>query len=166
VNHRTTTTILAVLTAALVVAGTALAATAGPAKTFVFKATYKGTATTKVTDNVADILANGAGTGSFIGAGKITGVGKGDTSQQPCVPFTGPGKMTGTTGTISFKVLTASKGCGNEDGTVFSLSGKAAVISATGKLAKTKGTLKFTGTYTRSGDGGDFNVTFKGTLTR
>jgi hypothetical protein len=163
VRHRTTI-ILAAVAAALVVAGTALAATAAPAKTFAFSGKYKGTATTKVTDNIADIVANGAGTGSFIGAGKITGLGKGDTAQQPCVPFTGTGKMTGTTGTVSFKVLSTSKGCGDEAGQIFSVSGKASVLSATGKLAKTKGTLKFTGTYNR-GDGA-FDVTFKGTLTR
>jgi hypothetical protein len=163
VKHRRTTIIAAVTAAALLVASAAFASSS--AKTFVFTGKYKGTATTKVTDNVVDIAATGAGTGSFIGAGKITGVGKGDSSDpQNCVPFNGPGKMTGASGTISFKALPTSKACGDEAGKAFAVTGKAQVLSATGKLAKTKGTLKFTGHYNR--DTGDFDVTFKGTLTR
>ena len=162
-KHRTII-ILAAAAAALLLVGGAFAAAQKSAKVFVFTGKYKGTATTKVTDNVADIVATGAGTGSFIGAGKITGVGKGDTTQQPCVPFTGPGKITGTSGTITFTVVPTSKGCGDEAGQVFSISGKVTVTKATGKLAKAKGTLKMTGVYDKGA--GTFNVTFKGNLNR
>jgi hypothetical protein len=165
VKLRRTTPIAAALAAAMLVAGSALAASTAVAKTIPFTAKYTGTAVTKVTDNVADISATGAGKGTIIGAGKLTGTGKGDASQQPCVPFGGTGKMTGVAGTtISFKVLQTSKGCGDEAGQVFSLSGKATVVKATGKLAKAKGTLRFTGTYDRGA--GTFSVKFTGSLVK
>jgi hypothetical protein len=154
--------LLAILVAALV-AGSAFAATGAKAKKIAFVGTYAGTATTKATDSVADIVANGAGKATLIGAGKIVGHGTGDSSAQPCVPFTGPGTMTGKAGKLLFTVLAGSSGCGDEGGHVFSISGKAKVTKGTGKLKKAKGTLKFTGVYDR--DAGTFTVKFKGTLT-
>ena len=153
-------TALAILAVALV-AGSAFAATG--AKKIAFTAAYSGTATTKATDSVADIVANGTGKATLIGAGKITGHGTGDSSAQPCVPFTGPGSMVGPGGKVLFTVLAGSTGCGDEGGHIFSISGKAKVVKATGKLKKAKGTLKFTGVYDR--DAGTFTVKFKGTLT-
>ena len=158
-----TTPLAAALAAAMLVAGSAIAGTTTSAKTIAVTATYKGAAVTKVTDNVADISATGAGKGTIIGAGKLTGKGTGDASQQPCVPFGGTGKMTGVAGTtIVFKVPRTSKGCGDEAGELFSISGKATVVKATGRLANAKGTLKFTGLYNRGA--GTFSVKFTGTL--
>jgi hypothetical protein len=152
--------LVAAAVAALVAAA---AASALPSTSIPFTAKYSGQASTKVDGSVATISANGTGKGTLIGAGKLTGNGTGDSSQQPCVPFGGLGKMTGTAGTtISFKVLTTAQGCGDEGGHVFTLKGYATVLKATGKLAKAKGTLKFTGLYDR--DGGTFNVKFTGTL--
>ena len=71
-------------------------------------------------------------------------------SVQPCVPWSGPGTMTGAGGKLNFTVLSGAQGCGDEAGQVFSVVGKAKVTSATGKLAKATGTLKLTGTYDRS----------------
>lgn len=158
-----TASIVIVAAVALFTVFAATGAAATPKKTVAFTATYSGTADAKVTDNVADILANGNGTGTLLGAGKVTGVGKGDSSVQPCVPFTGPGSMTGTGGKVAFTVIPGSAGCGDEAGQVFSVSGKAKVTSATGKLKKATGTLKFTGVYDRGQ--GTFSVKFKGVLT-
>ena len=73
--------------------------------------------------------------------------------------------MTGTGGTkLTFKVVSGTRGCGDEAGEVFSLTGRATVISATGKLAKAKGSLKLTGVYDRGH--GTFTVKFTGTLTK
>ena len=152
-------TVFGVLILAGIVATVALAATTVP-----FTAKYTGTAVTKATDNVVDITATGKGTGTLLGAGKITGIGKGDSSQQPCVPFNGTGKMSGPGGTILFKVNPQSSGCGDEAGMLFSVTGKATVIKATGKLAKAKGTLKMTGSYDRQS--GAFSVKFSGKLTK
>ena len=150
--------IAAVVLAAL----TATSAFAAATKAIPFTAKYSGQASTNVTGNTVAILANGTGKGTLIGAGKITGAGSGDSSQQPCVPFGGTGKMTGTGGTISFKLVTGASGCGDEGGHTFSVTGHAVVLKATGKLAKAKGTLKFTGVY--SHDDGTFSVKFAGTL--
>ena len=140
------------------------AASALPAK-IPFTGSYSGQASTKVDGNLATISATGTGKGTLIGASKLTGGGTGDSSQQPCVPFGGTGKLTGVAGTtISFKVAQTAQGCGDEGGHVFSLKGYATVLKATGKLAKAKGTLKFTGVYDR--DGGTFSVKFTGTLTK
>jgi hypothetical protein len=153
--------LVAAAVAALVAAA---AASALPAK-IPFTASYSGQASTKVDGSLATISATGTGKGTLIGAGKLTGGGTGDSSQQPCVPFGGTGKLTGVAGTtISFKVAQTAQGCGDEGGHVFSLTGYATVLKATGKLAKAKGTLKFTGVYDR--DGGTFSVKFTGTLTK
>ena len=146
---------------AVVLAIVALGATAAT-KPVAFTGKYTGTAVTKQQDKTVDITANGKGTGTLIGAGKVTGTGTGDTSTQPCVPFTGTGKITGAKGTISFKVIPGSSSCGDESGQTFSYVGKAVVTVATGALAKKKGTLRFTGTYERSS--GAFSAKFTGTL--
>jgi hypothetical protein len=152
------------LPAALVVAlVAATAALAAPVKIVPFNAKYTGQASTKNESNVVTIAATGTGLASTIGAGKITGAGTGDSSQQPCVPFGGLGSMTGKYGTIKFKVLNAtSQGCGDEGGHTFAIKGNATVLKATGRLALAKGTLKFTGIYDR--DGGTFSVKFSGQL--
>ena len=152
---------------ALAAVGAALAlvpaGSAATGKKIAFTATYSGTAVVQVTDQTADISANGTGKGTLLGSGTITGKGTGDASQQPCAPFTGPGTMVGPSGTkLSFVVVTGSQGCGDEQGQVFSLSGKANVTSGAGKLKKAKGLLKFTGVYDRGQ--GTFSVKFTGTL--
>lgn len=157
--RHSTITLVAVVVAALTVTS-ALAATS---KNIPFTASYSGQASTNVSGNTVAILANGTGKGTLIGAGKITGAGTGDSSQQPCVPFGGTGKMTGTAGTtITFKLVPGASGCGDEGGHTFTVSGHATVLKATGKLLKAKGTLKFTGVF--SHDDGSFSVKFTGTL--
>ena len=157
---------LASLAAAAAVAAVFASAGAAvtPGKTIPFSASYSGTVTYQQTDNIVDLSANGTGTGTLLGASKIAGTGRADTSAQPCVPFTGPGTMTGVGGKLGFVVLSGAQGCGDETGQVFSVVGKAKVTSATGKLKKAAGTLKLTGTYDRGA--GTFTVKFKGTLTQ
>jgi len=151
--------LVAVVVAAL---AAATAASALAPKNVPFSAKYSGQASTKVTGDVAAISATGTGTGTLIGAGKITGAGTGDSSQQPCVPFGGTGSMTGAHGLVAFKLTSGASGCGDEGGHVFSIKGYVTVTRATGKLLKAKGTLKFTGIYNR--DDGTFSVKFTGTL--
>jgi hypothetical protein len=149
---------------ALVVAAltTVTAASALTPKTISFTGKYAGQASTKVDGTVASISATGTGIGTLIGAGKLSGTGTGASDQQPCVPFGGTGKLTGASGSITFTVPNASKGCGDEGGHIFSLKGTATVLKATGKLLKAKGSLRFTGVYDR--DGGTFTVKFTGLL--
>jgi len=150
--------------AALAVAVFAAAALAVVVKPIAFTAKYTGTAVTNQTDNTVAVTANGTGTGTLLGTGKITGAGTADSSVRPCVPFTGTGKMTGPGGTIIFKVIPGSAGCGDEQGQLFSITGKATILKATGKLLKRKGTLKLSGTYDRGS--GAFSIKFRGSLTK
>ena len=145
---------------ALAIASTAATAVKKP---LAFTGKYTGTATTQAADNVVTINANGTGSGSLIGVGKVTGAGKGDSSVQPCVPFTGTGKVSGPKGTLIFKVNPGSSGCGDQAGQQFTVSGKATVLKGTGLLAKRKGTLHMSGTYDRTS--GAFTVKFTGSLT-
>jgi len=156
---------LATAIAAVVIVGVSSAsAAAGKTKIVSFTAKYAGTATVLVTDTVANISANGVGTGTLIGKSKITGKGLGDASQQPCVPFTGPGSMANSKGSkLNFKVLPGSTGCGDEEGQVFSITGRAKVLGGTKVFKKAKGTLKLTGVYDRGQ--GTFSVKFTGKLT-
>jgi hypothetical protein len=157
--------VMAVVVTSLL-AGSAWAGTVtSQAKIIPFVATFKGLATTKVTDNVVDIAASGAGKATLMKATKITGKGKGDASQQPCVPFTGPGSMTNTTGTkLNFVVLPGSTGCGDQDESVpVSVTGRAKITSGTKAYKGAKGALKFSGVYDRQG--GAFSIKFTGKVT-
>ena len=154
-------TTLLMLALAVVVAG---AAAAVKPKPIAFVGAYTGTAVTNTSGTTVTITANGSGTGTLIGAGKITGTGTGDTSKQPCVPFTGTGKMSGAGGTVIFKVIPGSVGCGDEQGENFTVTGKATILKATGKLAKRTGTLRLTGTYDRTS--GAFTAKFRGSLVK
>ena len=165
-DHRKGQTVrkLSILLVALL--AVALAATVATAakKPIAFVGKYTGTATTQGQDANVTITANGTGKGTLVGSGKVTGAGTADSTQRPCVPFLGTGKMSGAGGAIVFKVKPASSGCGDDSGNLFSISGKVVVVKATGKLAKAKGTLKMTGTYDRSS--GAFSVKFSGALTK
>ncbi len=151
---------VAVIAALALVAGTAVAGTT--VKKLPFTASYSGNATTKITNSIAAISATGTGTGTYLGKSSISGLGSGDTSQQPCVPFTGTGVLKGT-GTLTFKVAPGSMSCGDDSGENFAIAGHATVLKGTGKLAKAKGTLKMTGTYVHST--GAFTLKLFGTLT-
>src|SRR6266540_2491236 len=108
------------LIAAVAVVVTALTASAALAATpILFTGKYAGQAATKVEGDVVTISAGGTGKG------------------------------TGTAGTIAFRLLTGANGCGDEGGHLFSIKGTLAVVKATGKLAKAKGSLRFTGVYNR-----------------
>jgi hypothetical protein len=148
----------------LALAAVSVAATAGAAtkKPIAFVGKYAGNATTQANDNVVTINAKGTGKGNVVGAGAVTGKGTADSSQRPCVPFAGTGTITGPGGVITFKMNPSSVGCGDQDGQVFSIQAKAAVLKGTKKFAKYSGILKVTGTFDRSS--GDFSVKFSGTL--
>jgi hypothetical protein len=157
------TTIAVTALAALVVLAAGAPAGATCAKRIAFSAKYSGKAVTQATDNIVALSATGVGTGVPIGKGTLTGKGSADSSVRPCVPFGGTGKLTGTNRTtVTFKLVTDAKGCGDESGESFSLVGHVTVTKATGKLARAKGNLKFTGTYDRNA--GTFSVKFTGTL--
>jgi hypothetical protein len=153
-----------ILAAAVVALLAASSASALGTKKIVFSGTYAGQASTQVSGSTATIAATGTGKGTLIAAGKIVGNGTGDTSQQPCVPFVGTGTISGSGGTIAFKLIPGSTGCGDEGGHTFAITAHLTVVKATGKLAKAKGTLKLTGVFNH--DDGSFSVKVSGTLTK
>ena len=143
---------VALVALAALLVGSAIASGAASVKIINFSAKYSGNATVKVTGDVVEsIKATGKGAGVPIGAGTITGLGKGEAKQQPCNDWSGTGLLKGTKGTIAFKMLPGAQACGSdEEGTFFSITGYAVVTKATGKLAKAKGKLKVTGNYDRT----------------
>ena len=112
------------------------------------------------------VMADNPGPFTFKGTmSYIVGHGTVDSSQQPCVPFGGTGKITGTAGTtITYKLAPGASSCGDEGGHNFSITAHLIVVKATGKLATAKGTLKLTGAY--SHDDGSFSVKVTGKLTK
>ena len=153
--------LIALLVTGALLTGAAIAQGAAGVKIISFTGKYTGTATVKRTGDVADISAKGTGVATAIGAGTIVGVGKGDTSQQPCASWEGTGTLTGKKGTIAFKILPGSQACGDEGGTA-SIVAKAQVVKATGVLKKATGTLKVTGQY--DDNAGTFSAKFSGKL--
>jgi len=168
-KHRFLSVAAAVAVAVAAICGSATAGESATTKVVPFNAKFAGNAVVSVNDTVVTISANGTGVGSplLMGAAKVIGNGTGSTAgvgtENPCVPFTGTGSMTGTKGKLVFKVLQGSQSCGDETQQSFTVLGRAAVLSGTGRLAKAKGTLKITGTYDRSG--GAFTAKFTGNLT-
>ena len=160
---------VAAAVAIAVICGSAAAGVSATTKVVPFTAKFSGNAVVSVSDTVVTISANGAGVGSplLLGVAKVTGAGTGSTTgvgaDQPCVPWTGTGSMTGTKGKLTFKVLQGSQSCGDETQQSFTVLGRATVLTGTGKLAKAKGALKITGTYDRSA--GTFTAKFTGNLT-
>lgn len=150
--------------AATVVALLALAGTAGAAapKKIAFTGTYTGNATTKMSGGSGQVSASGTGSGTLIGASKLSGSGQVQQAQ-PCALWGGPGEIAGAKAKLSFLIPPSAQGCGSEDSTDVSISGIAAVKSGSGAFSKAKGSLKFTGMYDRGT--GAFRVTFRGTLT-
>jgi hypothetical protein len=154
----------AVSAAALVAGGASAGGAAQSGKPAPFSASYSGTAVTKVTGSDVAISANGAGTGSIVGASKVSGKGTGDSSNPPCVPFTGPGTITVAGGAkLNFAVQPGSTGCAADDQKHVTVSGKAIVNGGSGKFAKARGAFKLSGQYDRGK--GVFSVKFTGTLT-
>lgn len=154
--------------AALVIAVAAVSATSAlaqqTAKT-AFKASYAGTAVTKVTGDRIDYQANGTGSGTLVKKSKIQGVGVGDKSTPPCAPFNGPGSITSAAGKLKLSVLRTSRACAasESDTDNVSLSGTVKVLGGTLKFKRAKGSLHFSGHFTRST--GRFTLQIRGTLT-
>ena len=154
--------LIAAVALAAVVAGGAFAA----AQTKVaFKGTYAGKVTEKVDGQNVTAVANGAGKGTAVGAGKLSGVVKATTANPPCSPILGPGTISGPKGKLKVNVTVPSRGCaaGEDDQDNITVSGTAKVAGGTLKFRKAKGSLHFSGHYDRKS--GAFNATLTGSFT-
>jgi hypothetical protein len=154
--------VAALVAVAAVSAGAAFAGPAKSTKIVQFEAVYAGAANVTVADGLATISANGTGKGALIGAGKITGNGTGSADEgATCQTFNGTGVMAGTKGKINFK-LTGAQACGDSEGNLFSINGRAVVTGGTLAFKKAKGSLKMTGSFNRSAK--NFTIKVKGPL--
>lgn len=152
--------LIAALALTAVLAGTALAA-----HTIAFKGSYAGKVTEKVNGQAVTALASGAGSGTLIGKGKLTGTVTATTANPPCSPINGPGTITGPAGKLKLTVVTPSRGCAASETEQDSItvSGTAKVNGGTLKFKKARGSLHFSGHYDRKT--GTFNVKLTGKLT-
>jgi hypothetical protein len=156
--------ILAVTAATTVTTFLAASALAGGAKVIAFKATFAGTATSKLTGERLDIAARATGTGTLIGKSRLSGAGVGRKSGDVnCVPFSGPGSIvTSTRLVLKFVVQPTSSGCAGEDQNQVTVTGAARFAGGTGKFKLARGTFTFSGYYDRGT--GAFTVKFSGSL--
>jgi hypothetical protein len=161
------------LSVAALATGSALAGSGSAQVQVPFRGTFAGKAVVRVTGESADITAGGIGPARILGKSRISGtlgrsklVGKGvGNKSDPCPLFGGNGSITAATGAkLNFTVPPAAgSGCTDEQAQLFSLSGRARVTGGTGKYARTKGVLRFSGSFDRGT--GNFTVAFTGTLT-
>ncbi len=151
--------VLAVAATAALTAGSAFSVT----KPAPFKGAITGKAVVAINGQSATISATGAGLVTPLGRVKLAAKGAGSQSD-PCPLFGGTATLTGPLGVLRFKVAPASgNACTDEQGTLFSLVGRATIIGGTKKYVKSKGTFKFTGTYDKGT--GSYAVKFNGLLT-
>jgi hypothetical protein len=141
---------------ATAVAVVSVPALAGGAKIVPFKASFSGTATTKLTGSRVDVTARAAGTGTLVGKSTLSGAGVGTKpADGNCVPFSGPGKIvTSTKLTLKFVVQPASSGCAGEDQNQVTFTGSAKFLGGTGKFKLARGSFTF----------GAFTAKFTGSL--
>lgn len=153
-----------VATAACVVAGSALAASAAPIVTKPFTATYAGAAIVRATsDSTADISAKGKGKGNVVGVSTIVGIGAGSVGD-PCSSWRGKGTITSKLGKLNFTINPGAQACpGADDPNQNAITGTAKLTGGTLAFKKAKGTLRITGNYDRGT--GKYTATFKGKIT-
>ncbi len=90
----------AALALAVIATGTALAAS-----TLAFKGSYAGKVTEKVNGQAVSAFASGTGSGTLLGAGKLSGTVNATTANPPCSPLNGPGTITGKGGSLKLTVV-------------------------------------------------------------
>lgn len=116
---------------------------------------------------------SGKGGSSTLGLTTLTGTGSANPQSQ-CTSIRGSGQISGSGGSITFKMDSKSQACGADDAapTTVSLNNATATVSGgTGKYAGATGTLKVTGSFkigsTAAGtkETQSFKATFTGTIT-
>jgi hypothetical protein len=162
----------AFVAAAALASGSALGGSGSAQVLAPFRASFSGKAVVRVTGQRADITAAATGPARILGKSRISGslgksrlVGKGvGSNSDPCPLFGGTATITASNGMkLNFTIPPAGgTGCTDEEAQLFSLSGRATVTGGTGKYARTKGVLRFSGSFDRGT--GLFNVAFNGAL--
>lgn len=147
-------------------------ALAAASKTVKFVGHYKGAAALLINNGAVAISSvTGEGSGTLLGASKITGKGSASATAQ-CDPFTGRGKLSSPAGAIDMSVTKSkSTGCSSgESGPVtVTFTGVAVATGGTGATSGAKGVLKFSGKLdllgTSGSQNGSYTVALRGDLT-
>jgi hypothetical protein len=152
--RKSITLIAAVLVAAAIAAGAALAGT------HTFTASYSGRVTEKVVGDAVTATVAGKNATSRL-AGTVHG-----SQAAACSPLNGPATLKfGTKGTIKLSIVSKkSRACaaGEDDRDHINVSGRVKVTGGTGKYAGATGLLTMKGLYNRGT--GTFSVKFTGSL--
>ena len=126
-----------------------------------FTGHYSGRASVSVSGSsikISSVKGTGSGT---LGSGKLTGSNGSGHTHGSCGFFKGPATISGSKGSLSISVQESkSKGCGS--GSAVAVSGVASVTGGSGKFKKSKGNLRFSGSYNKAK--GTFTVTFTGSV--
>jgi hypothetical protein len=161
---RFTKVALATVAAVALAVPVAVAAPAAATKKVAFKASYSGRAVVRVSGEMADLKADGKGSGTAVGKSAIAGKGKG-YDHEPCESFFGSSVITASDGSKLNLALRSDggKACPGANQSRNALSGTVVVKGGTKKFAKARGTLKLAGNYDRGK--GLFSITLTGTPT-
>jgi hypothetical protein len=147
----------AVTTVALFVTPVAL-----PAKSHAFTASYTGSGTGQASGTSASGSATATGRGKIIGPSTLRGSASGVFTSQTCVAFNGKAVLKGKPGSIKLAVRDAHA-CAGTDPNKVSFSGTAKVTGGTATFAGARGTLTFSGTYSRQSN--KVTISFRGRIT-
>ena len=144
-------------------------------KRIAFKGSYSGNiAMLWNSSSVTATSVTGKGTGTLLGASKVSGKGSGNATAT-CNPFSGTGTLSGGGSVIRFRVVSSASqqacAAGQSAPTTVALKGIATVIGGTGKYAGATGKLAISGSFsiqsTTAGtsESDAFTATLHGSLT-
>jgi hypothetical protein len=125
-------------------------ASAGAAQAQIFTATYTGTGSGYANGKNAAGVGTMSGRGRLIGRSTLKGSGLGVFTSTTCVTFSGKATIRGAQGSLRLS-MSGGRACASDSaGDSISFHGMAHVVGGSTKFAGAGGTLRFTGTYTRS----------------
>lgn len=123
---------------------------AGGAQTQAFTASYSGTGSGYANGKKAAGVGTMSGRGRPIGRSTLKGSGLGVFTSSTCVTFSGKANINGARGSLRL-AMSGGQACASDSAAdSVSFHGRAHVVGGTKKFAGAGGTLRFTGTYTRS----------------
>jgi len=125
-------------------------ASAGAAQTQTFTASYSGTGSGYANGEKAAGVGTMSGRGRLIGRSTLKGSGLGTFTSSACVAFGGRATIKGARGSLRLAMHSAQACASDSAADSVSFSGRASVVGGTKKFAGARGSLRFTGTYTRS----------------
>ena len=119
------------------------------ARSHAFTASYRGSGSGQVSGTTASGRATMTGRGRLIGASTLSGSGHGVFTSQTCVLFSGSAVLKGAVGSIRLAARNGNACAVTADASSVSFSGRAMVTGGTRIFAGARGSVSFSGAYTR-----------------